>query len=230
MSRWNESFTERYDEWAEYMTEDVAFYVSLARSADGPIVELAVGTGRVAVPVAAATGRRVIGIDASARMLARCRARAAAAGVELDLIQSDMRDFTLAEPAALIYCPFRALLHLPTWADKRAVFERVASSLRPGGQFAWNALAFDHTIAAALENVPQTTPEPHTIRYAVGDNRIDTIRADGETISLWWATKNEWYGLTEAAGLKVDSLHGDYTRTPFTENSREYIFTTHRPT
>jgi hypothetical protein len=39
--------------------------------------------------------------------------------------------------------PFRALLHLATWADRRRTFERVAASLRPGGRFAWNAFAFD---------------------------------------------------------------------------------------
>src|SRR5215203_5556003 len=114
------------------MTEDVAFYVGLAREADGPLVELAVGNGRVAVPVAQATGRPVIGIDSSPAMLEQARVRAAKAGVDLQLREGDMRDLELDEPAALIYCPFRALLHLPTWADRRRTFERVASSLRPG--------------------------------------------------------------------------------------------------
>ena len=119
--------------------------------ADGPLVELAVGNGRVAIPVAQATGRRVIGIDSSPAMLEQARVRAAAAGVQLDLREGDMRDLALDEPAALIYCPFRALLHLPTWADRRRTFERVAASLRPGGRFAWNAFAFDHRIAARLD-------------------------------------------------------------------------------
>jgi len=60
---WDEGFAHRYDEWAAHMTEDVAFYVGLARQADGPLVELAVGSGRVAIPVAHATGSTVIGID-----------------------------------------------------------------------------------------------------------------------------------------------------------------------
>jgi ubiquinone/menaquinone biosynthesis C-methylase UbiE len=51
------------------MTEDVAFYVDLALQADGPLVELGVGNGRVAIPVAQATGRPVIGIDSSPAML-----------------------------------------------------------------------------------------------------------------------------------------------------------------
>ena len=73
--------------------------------------------------------------------------RVAAAGVALDLRQGDMRDIVLDEPVALIYCPFRALLHLATWADRRRVFDRVAASLLTEGRFAWDALAFDHRIA-----------------------------------------------------------------------------------
>src|SRR3954454_11555430 len=116
---WDEAFSDRYEEWSAAMTEDVAFYVGLAREAEGPLVELAVGNGRVAIPVAQATGRPVIGIDTSPSMLAAARTRAAAAGVELVLRQGDMRDVELDEPAALVYCPFRALLHLPTWGDRR---------------------------------------------------------------------------------------------------------------
>jgi ubiquinone/menaquinone biosynthesis C-methylase UbiE len=196
---WDEAFASRYDEWSAAMTTDVAFYVELARQADGPLVELAIGNGRVAIPVAQATGRRVIGIDTSPAMLEQARARAIEAGVELDLHQGDMRALALEEPAALIYCPFRALLHLPTWADRRRTFERVAAALRPGGRFAWNAFAFDHRIAARLDGAHQDKPVPHTVRYAVGDNRIDLTLEDGAKSSLWWATKNEWLGLVASA-------------------------------
>src|SRR5690348_10406086 len=148
---WDEGFADRYDEWSAGMTEDVPFYVELAREAAGPIVELAVGSGRVAIAVAEATGRPVLGIDASPAMLEQARERAEAAGAELELRLGDMRDLELDEPAALVYCPFRGLLHVPSWADRRRVFERVAVSLRPGGRFAWNAFAFDHAVAARLD-------------------------------------------------------------------------------
>src|SRR5438034_10832751 len=108
---WDEAFAEHYEEWAAGMTADVPFYVALAREADGPVVELAVGNGRVAVPVAEAIGRPVIGIDSSAEMLAGARERATKAGVELDLRQGDMRELALDAPAALVYCPFRSLQH-----------------------------------------------------------------------------------------------------------------------
>jgi SAM-dependent methyltransferase len=225
---WDEGFADRYEEWSAEMTADVDFYVRLAREADGPLAELAIGNGRVAIPVAQATGRPVVGIDFSPSMLQQARANAAAAGVELDLRQGDMRDFELDEPAALIYCPFRALLHLPTWADRRRTFERVAASLRPDGRFAWNAFAFDHRVASRLDGEHQEGPVPHTIRYAVGENRIDITLDDGGRSSLWWATKNEWLGLLDVAGLEVEALYGGFDGEPFTEDSREYVFVARR--
>lgn len=221
---WDEAFASQYDEWSADMTADVAFYVSLALQADGPLVELAIGNGRVAIPIAQATGQRVIGIDSSPAMLDQARGRAAEAGVQLELLEGDMRDLVLAEPAALIYCPFRALLHLPTWADRRRTFERIAASLRPGGRFAWNAFAFDHRFAARLDGVHQEEPVPHTIRYAVGDNRVDMTLEDGAKSSLWWATKNEWLGLLDVAGLQLEALYGGFAGEPFADDSREYVF------
>ena len=226
---WDEGFADRYDEWSAEMTEDVPFYVELAREADGPIVELAVGSGRVAIPVAEATGRPVLGIDTSPAMLAQARDRAAAAGVELQLREGDMADLELEEPAGLVYCPFRGLLHVPTWADRRRVFERVAASLRPGGRFAWNAFAFDHAIAARLDGQHQEEPVPHLLRYDVGDNRIDITLDGGGTSSLWWATKNEWLGLIDVSGLEVEALYGGFDRRPFDDESREYVWVTRRP-
>jgi SAM-dependent methyltransferase len=225
---WDEAFAHRYDEWSAPMTADVPFYVELAREADGPLVELAIGNGRVAIPVAQAAGRRVIGIDTSPAMLEQARERAAEAGVELELHECDMRDLELGEPAALIYCPFRALLHLPTWSDRRRTFERVAASLLPDGRFAWNAFAFDHGIAARLDGERQDEPVPHTVRYAVGDNRIDITFDDGAISSLWWATKNEWLGLLDVAGLRLEALYGGFAGEPFAEDSREYVFVARR--
>lgn len=225
---WDEEYAECYDDWSAHMTEDVPFYVALAREASGPIVELAVGNGRVAIPVALATGRPVIGIDTSTAMLAQARDRSAAVGVDLDLRLGDMRDFSLTEPAALIYCPFRALLHLSSWADRRRTFECVAASLRPGGRFAWNAFVFDHVVASRLDGVRQESPVPHTIRYSVGDGRIDMTLASGASSSLWWATKNEWLGLIDVAGFEVEAIYGDFDGTPAGDESTEYVFVVRR--
>ena len=227
MTNWYDAWADRYDEWA-VDDADVAFYVGLAEQADGPLVELAVGTGRVAVPVATATGQRVIGIDSSAEMLARARSRAAEAGVALDLRREDLREFDLQKPAALIYCPGRSLLHLPTWHDRRRCFERVAASLQDGGRFAWNAFAFNHRVAADIDGRPATTPLPHTVRYSVSDNRVDIALDRGGTGSLWWATKNEWLGLVDVAGLRLEALYGGFAGEPLTDDSSEYVFIARR--
>lgn len=223
---WDEAFAHRYEQWSAGMVVDIPFYVELARQAAGPLVELAVGNGRVAIPVAQATGQRVIGIDTSPAMLAQAQDSGAEAGVELDLRENDMRNLALEAPAGLIYCPFRALLHLPTWADRRRTFERVAASLQPGGRFAWNAFALDHHIAVRLDGERAEEPVPHTIRYAVGENRLDIILDDGGRSSLWWATKNEWLGLVDVAGLEVEALYGGFAGEPFGDESREYVFVT----
>ena len=172
------------------MTEDVPFYVELARESEGPLVELAVGNGRVAIPVARETGRPVLGIDISPVMLAQARERAAAAGVELELRKEDMRDLELDEPAGLIYVPFRAPAP-PADLGRQAPRVRARpAALRPGGRFAWNAFVFDPHIAARIDGEWQ---EQNGIRHRVDqvkhDNRIDITLESGDAISLWWLTQ-----------------------------------------
>lgn len=232
-------FAEIYDEWADVMTEDVPFYVELAREADGPVVELAVGSGRVAIPVAEQTAKPVLGVDNSPAMLAIARDRASKAGVDLELREQDMREFALEEPAALVYCPFRALLHMSNWADRRRVFERVAAALRPGGRFAWNAFVFDMEIAMRLDGrVRPHGPNSRIWEYTEYDqteNRID-IRAwvgqpglDERRLSLWWVSRSEWEGLIDVAGLEVEALYGWFDRRPFDEDSREFVWVARKP-
>src|SRR3954465_13327231 len=223
MSSWYDAWADRYGQWFPGVA-DAPFYVGLARDADGPLVELAVGTGRVAIPVARATGRRVIGIDSSPAVLAQARLRAVEERVELDLREGDIRELEIEEPAALIYCPGRSLLHLPTWPERRRCFERVAASLRPDGRLAWNAFAFDHHVASAIDGQHVDAQVPHTNHYSVSDNRVDITLDEGGTGSLWWATKNEWLGLLDVAGLRLEALYGGFAGEPLDDDSREYIF------
>jgi SAM-dependent methyltransferase len=210
---WYEGFARRYDEWAAHMTADVPFYVELAQAADGPLVELAVGTGRVAVPVARATGRPVLGIDSSPAMLAQAAARAEHAGVRLDLRLGDMRELTVDEPAALIYCPFRSLLHLPTWADRRRTFHRVAAALRP-------AAGSPGTPSPSTTTSPPVSPAPAptgrcpTLCATPSPTTASTPRATTVRPAASGGAKNEWLGLIGQ---------------PLTDNSTEYVFITHRP-
>jgi len=109
-----------YDPWSASVTEDIDFYVEEALAAGEPVIELACGTGRIAVPIAEA-GVRVIGIDGSPAMLDVARERARAAGVEelLDLRHGDLREPPIAERVQLVLVPFRSLLHMTTDAERR---------------------------------------------------------------------------------------------------------------
>jgi ubiquinone/menaquinone biosynthesis C-methylase UbiE len=70
-----DSIAALYDPWSVTVVEDIPFYVALAEEAGGPVVELGVGTGRVAIPTAQA-GIPVIGVDSSLGMLQVAAARA----------------------------------------------------------------------------------------------------------------------------------------------------------
>jgi SAM-dependent methyltransferase len=217
-----------YDDWSSVMTEDVPHYLQLAREADGPIVELMVGSGRVAIAIVRETGKHILGIDSSPAMLEIARERAA--GLPLELRLGDVRDLELDEPAALIYVPFRSLLHLRGWHEKRRVFERVAASLRPGGRFAFNAFAFSHRVAAEVDGTTRNQAGVvHTLRYAPADNRVDIERDDGAKLSLWWATKSEWEGLIDVAGLEVEAEYGWFDHRPLEDDSAELVFVTRKP-
>ena len=225
-----EAFAAIYDDWSADMTNDVPFYVELARESEGPLVELAVGNGRVAIPVARETGRRVVGIDKSPAMLAHARERVAQAGADVELREADMREFELDEPGGLVYCPFRSLGHLATWADRRRVFERVHASLEPGGRFAWNFFVFDPSIAARIDGEWQ---EQNGIRHRVDqfkhDNRLDVTLESGDAISLWWLNRSEWEGLIEVAGFEVEALYGGFDRQPFDANATEFVWIVRKP-
>lgn len=221
-----------YDEWASELAEDVPFYVELAQEAAEPIVELGVGTGRIAIPIARETGKRVLGIDRSPAMLAAGRERAGDLPVEFR--EGDFRDFSVEAPVALVICPARALLHAPTWADKRAVFESVAAALEPGGRFAWNAFVFSPFVAAENHGTKRTHGDLwEAVSQVPADNRIDLTRGRGERedgpVHLWWATRSEWEGLLEVAGLETEALYGWFDRRPFDDNAQEFVWIARKP-
>jgi SAM-dependent methyltransferase len=224
-----------YDQWAAEMTDDVPFYVDLAREAEEPIVELGVGTGRIAIPIARETGKRVIGIDSSPAMLAAGRERAAKEELPIDFREGDFRDFSVEEPVELVICPFRALLHAPTWSDKRRVFESAAAALKPGGRFAWNAFVFSPFVAAENHGRRRERADGlwEIVHQVPADNRIDLERGRGDRsdglVRLWWATKSEWDGLVETSGLEVEALYGWFDRRPFDDESLEFVYVARKP-
>jgi hypothetical protein len=126
--------------------------------------------------------------------------------------------------------PFRSLGHLPTWADRRRVFERVYASLRPGGRFAWNFFVFDPKIAAANDGQwDDPTGIRHRVDHAKHDNRIEITMESGDAISLWWLTRSEWHGLIDVAGFELEHEYGGFDRRPLDDSAYEFVYVVRRP-
>jgi SAM-dependent methyltransferase len=221
-----------YDPWSASVVEDIEFYVEEARRSRGPVVELAVGTGRIAVPIAA-SGIEVVGVDSSAGMLAVARDAAAAAGVEVDLRLGDLRDPPVEGTFPLVIIAFRSLLHMETEGDRRAALRAVHRLLEPGGR-----LVFD-VFAPAPDDISEThgrwlEREPGIFERADWDEGSRTlslsVRADDgppTTFGLHWLSASEWMAMLDTAELDLVDLYGWFDRRPF-EGDEDMVFVTRR--
>jgi SAM-dependent methyltransferase len=220
-----------YDPWSASVTEDVEFYVEEALAAGGPVVELACGTGRIAVPVAKA-GVRLIGVDGSAEMLAVAAEYAAAAGTELDLRLGDMREPPVDERVPLVLIPFRSLLHMTTEADRLQALRAARELLLPGGR-----LVFD-VFAPSPEDVEEThgrwlEREPGIFERADWDQNERTLtlsvrRGDeASTMHLAWLSPPEWRLLLDRAGFDVEEQWGWFDRRPY-DGGEDVVFAARR--
>jgi SAM-dependent methyltransferase len=210
-----------YDPWSASVTEDVGFYVDLAIQAGGPVVELGVGTGRIAIPIARA-GVQVIGVDSSAGMLAVCRAEAERAGVGalLDLRLGDLREPPVNERVDLAISPFRALLHLHTDADRLRALTAARALLEPDGRLVFDV--FEPSPGDVEEtNARWIEREPGIFERADWDLDARTltlsVRGPGgaTTMALAWLSPPEWRDLIERAGFEIDALYGWFDGRPY---------------
>jgi SAM-dependent methyltransferase len=223
-----------YDPWSRSVTEDVEFYVAQSRKSGGPVVELGVGTGRIAVPVAKA-GVHVIGIDDSEGMLALCRSRAEGAGVS-DLVElrlGDLRRPPVLERVALVTCPFRALLHLASDEERLDALRAVYRLLIPHGRFVFDVFA------PSMEDVEETNGrwlerEPGIWERADWDlkQRVLTLAVRGETgetaMRLSWRSPEEWRALLERAGFEVEAMYGWFDLRPY-DGGEDTVWIARRP-
>ena len=149
----------RSTDTAESTRANLAFYSDAYTTADGPVVELGIGDGRIAVD-AATRGCDVIGVDASSAMLALCRQRAQRTGVtdKITLLEADFREFALAEPAKLIALPYHSIGHLLTLDDKRQAMRQVFAQLRPGGRFIFDDFLMTPALVAHMRQVQLRDP------------------------------------------------------------------------
>ncbi len=202
--------------------EDVGFYVEETRpAAPGPVVELGVGTGRIAIPIAS-EGIDVIGVDSSEGMLEVCREQAKLAGIvdRIDLRLGDYRRPPVSGQVELVLCPFRAYLHLHDDDERLEALRAAHALLVPGGR-----LVFD-VFTPSSEDIEEThgrwlEREPGIYERAEWDTqrRILTLSLRGPesetTMNLAWVSQAEWRGLLHEAGFTVDACYGWFDRRPW---------------
>jgi len=251
-------FADIYQVWTDTAGStraNLTFYVDAYLNEAGPVVELGVGDGRIAV-AAASRGRSVVGVDLSAAMLDRCRVRARAAGVldRLTLLNADFRTFHLDQPAGLITLPYHSLGHLVSRDEKRRALAQVFSQLRPGGRFIYDDFLMTPSLvghmrqvqlraeyqlssgADALLWVTSLVDEPsQTIRVVTWEDELDQdgalARRRYRRLSLSWLEPAQARALLTDAGFVIDACLGDFDGTPFSDaTAREQIWIARRPT
>jgi SAM-dependent methyltransferase len=236
-----------YDYYQTGLEGDVPFYVEEARKAGSPVLELGCGTGRVLLPVAEA-GVTIVGLDRAPAMLSIARQKISRLSAEtqrrIELVEGDMRDFSLAQRFKLVMIPYRAFLHLLTAKDQRRALTCIREHLTDNGCLIFNI--FDprlDTMAAHLGPLGSTLKKDsefihpdtgHRVvvwdigQYDPEHQRLDQyfifeeLDHEGRVIAktynsliLRWVYRYEMQYLLELCGYKIKALYGDFQRKPF---------------
>jgi SAM-dependent methyltransferase len=239
---------EGYDEhtygrvWAPYY-DDIFSVVEdsvidlLERHAGSPprALELAVGTGRIAIPLAQ-RGVEVAGIDVSEEMVARLRAKPG--GEAIRVTMGDFADVDVDDTFPLIYLPFNTLFALPTQQRQIECFQKVADHLIDGGRFVIDCFVPDLTrfdrYNTHLGVSSISTPEEHRYELSIHDpvnqrvtSHMVKRNADGSTVVLPVEVRYAWPSeldlMARLAGLVLEDRFGWYDLRPFNEGSTSHM-------
>lgn len=236
-----------YDLWSADMTADVPFYVAEAVASRGPVLEVGVGTGRVAAAVARA-GIDVVGIDVSPSMLDRATETLADHDVadQVELVQADMRGFDLDRTFPLAILPYRVFAHALTTDEQVATLRSVRDHLDPGGRIVLNVAVphvSDLTAWDGLRHEGQfTLPDGQTavlwrqVDYEPGTQRltfhfvVDHLADGGEVTrrvhgssTVRQTTPGEVDHALARAGFTVQDRWGWFDRRPLGPHASEYV-------
>ena len=219
---------ETYDVWCLSVTEDIAFYVDLALESGGPVLEIGVGSGRVAIPICL-TGVKVVGIDTSPTMMAMAAAKAAPHHLDLELIAADMRAIPELGEFPLVIVPFRAFLHLAEDAERLAVLQRLRELLAPGGTLAFDVfhphpLDISQTHDRPLEREPGIYERARWDAEAMQLELTVTSGAKRAVMDLHWATPQRWEELLAEAGFAEVERYGWFDRRRSSYDDSDSVF------
>jgi SAM-dependent methyltransferase len=218
-----------YDRMAAAMPDPVDCVDRLAELAGpGPALELGVGTGRVAVPLAA-RGVSVHGIDASAAMVERLRAKPG--GEAIAVTVGDFAGVPVDGRFALVYVVFNTFFALLTQDEQVGCFAAVADHLAPGGAFVIEAFVPDPTLHPGGQSIRARHLDLDQVRFdlALHDpvgQRVDfqqvLLAADGVRLlpgSIRYAWPSELDLMARLAGLRLRERWGGWRREPFTAST-----------
>lgn len=246
-----------YDLDLESDPGDLDLYLALADRADGPVLELAAGTGRLAVPIAAAD-HALTAVDIDRAMLARGRDRATDAGLRDDAIrwvEADLLDVRLDDAGryAFAFLALNSIMLLPTRGAQRAAFRTLADHLAAGGLAAVDAWLPDADDLARFDGRvilewPRTDVERGVVvtkaGSAIHDAATGTIQltaiyeesAQGEPVRRWvrhdrlrLVSADELASFAEDAGLEVELVAGGYDLQPLGPGADRAIVIAVRP-
>ncbi|MEU4425448.1 class I SAM-dependent methyltransferase [Actinoplanes sp. NPDC024001] len=209
----------------------VAFLAGLA--AGGPVLELAIGSGRVALPLAE-RGIPVEGVEASPEMVELLRAKPG--GADLPVVIGDMADVPVEGRYPLVYLVFNTLFNLTVPGRQEECFRNVARVLAPGGAFVIEAFVPDPAQFDRDEQQVQVwsvTEEAVGVRLHKYDREAQTFLRQTLTFSNG-GVKLEPFGMryqwpeqidafAAAAGMRLDARYADWAGTPFGPDSRAHI-------
>ncbi len=219
-----------YDPWSRSVTEDVDFYVELALEAASPVVELGVGTGRIALPLAQ-RGVRVHGIDLSEAMVARLRAKPGAERVAVTI--GDFATTRVDGRFAVAYLVFNTIMNLTTQDEQVACFQNVATHLEPGGCF-----VIEVGVPGLRRLPPGETVHAFTVTPTrLGFDEFDVANQGIVSHHYWiedgtfrnvsmpfrYAFPSELDLMARLAGMTLRERWGGWNREPFTGESREHV-------
>jgi SAM-dependent methyltransferase len=222
-----------YDELYERQLDTGAAVEALARLAgSGPVLELAIGTGRIAVPLAQ-RGIDVRGIDASAEMVARLRAKPG--GADIPVTMGDFADVGVEGSFALVYLVFNTIFALLTQDDQVRCFANVAAHLADGGRFVVEAFVpdpgrWDRGQRTSTTAIEMDRLDIDASRHDAVNQRVDSqhVRVTpGATrmypVSLRYAYPSELDLMARLAGLELVDRWGGWSGEPFTDASRGHV-------